>query len=359
MPKLLLVEDNEMNRDMLSRRLERKGFEVVMAVDGGEGVAMALSELPDLILMDMNLPVLDGWEATRQIKAAPQTSGIPVIGLTAHAMSGDREKGMAAGCDDYDTKPVDFERLLGKITAQLKTEPEGRRATSPSATPDDTATDQTAGEGKFSRDAQTSSPETAPATSSSFEEIKIDGLDYAAGLRRTGGDVKFYRQLLTRFVASFSDAPTVFAEWIANANWVEAERQAHTLKGLAGSLGANTLVSPLTDLEKFCKAGQAEQAAMALAQVSPLLTSLLEKLSAHLNVPPLTHAETPSPSGVLPDCLSRLRKLLSESNPDAAELWMEHQAAFAAALPLQTAQRITAALEQFDLDIALALLPEE
>jgi two-component system, cell cycle response regulator DivK len=119
MPKLLLVEDNEMNRDMLSRRLERKGFEVVMAVDGGQGVAMAIAELPDLILMDMNLPVLDGWEATKQIKATPATASIPVVGLTAHAMSGDREKGMAAGCDDYDTKPVDFARLLGKIQAIL------------------------------------------------------------------------------------------------------------------------------------------------------------------------------------------------------------------------------------------------
>lgn len=119
MPKLLLVEDNEMNRDMLSRRLERKGFEVVMAVDGAQGVAMAVSELPDLILMDMNLPILDGWEATKQIKATPATASIPVVGLTAHAMSGDREKGMAAGCDDYDTKPVDFPRLLGKIQAIL------------------------------------------------------------------------------------------------------------------------------------------------------------------------------------------------------------------------------------------------
>lgn len=119
MAKLLLVEDNEMNRDMLSRRLERKGFQVVLAVDGGEGVAMALSERPDLILMDMNLPVLDGWEATQQIKAMSETALIPVIGLTAHAMSGDREKGIAAGCDDYDTKPVEFDRLLGKITALL------------------------------------------------------------------------------------------------------------------------------------------------------------------------------------------------------------------------------------------------
>jgi len=117
--KILLVEDNEMNRDMLSRRLERRGYQVVIAVDGAEGVRMAEAEAPALILMDMSLPVLDGWEATRQIKAAPATGGIPVIALTAHAMSGDREKAIEAGCDDFDTKPVDLPRLLAKIDALL------------------------------------------------------------------------------------------------------------------------------------------------------------------------------------------------------------------------------------------------
>lgn len=115
MSKILLVEDNEMNRDMLSRRLERKAFEVVIAVDGQAGVNMATSESPDLILMDLSLPVIDGWEATRQIKSNPDTQTIPVIALTAHAMAGDEQKALAAGCDDYDTKPVNFSRLLGKI----------------------------------------------------------------------------------------------------------------------------------------------------------------------------------------------------------------------------------------------------
>jgi CheY-like chemotaxis protein len=119
MAKILLVEDNEMNRDMLSRRLERKGFQVVMAVDGQQGVDLAVSEIPDLILMDMDLPIIDGWEATRRVKAGESTRGIPVIALTAHAMVGDRDKAMAAGCDDYDTKPVDFPRLLGKIETLL------------------------------------------------------------------------------------------------------------------------------------------------------------------------------------------------------------------------------------------------
>jgi CheY-like chemotaxis protein len=117
MPKILIVEDNEMNRDMLSRRLERRGFEVVMAVDGGEGVAMVRSELPDLVLMDMSLPVMNGWEATQAIRADPSTAHLPVIALTAHSMPGDREKAMAAGCDDYDTKPVDLPRLLSKMAA--------------------------------------------------------------------------------------------------------------------------------------------------------------------------------------------------------------------------------------------------
>lgn len=121
MPTILLVEDNEMNRDMLSRRLQRKGFEVVLAVDGTEGVAMATAGGYDVILMDMSLPEIDGWEATRRVRDAEAGSGrrVPIIALTAHAMSGDREKAMAAGCDDYDTKPVELERLLGKIQALL------------------------------------------------------------------------------------------------------------------------------------------------------------------------------------------------------------------------------------------------
>jgi len=120
MPKILLVEDNEMNRDMLSRRLTRNGYEVSIAVDGQQGADMALSERPDLILMDVSLPVIDGWEATRRIKANDATRRIPVIALTAHAMAGDREKAMEVGCEDYDTKPVEISRLLGKIAALLK-----------------------------------------------------------------------------------------------------------------------------------------------------------------------------------------------------------------------------------------------
>ena len=120
MPKILLVEDNEMNRDMLSRRLERRGYEVVIAVDGQQGVDLAQSARPDLILMDMSLPVIDGWEATRQLKAMEAMKGVPIIALTAHAMSGDREQALAAGCDDYDTKPIELDRLLGKIAGQLE-----------------------------------------------------------------------------------------------------------------------------------------------------------------------------------------------------------------------------------------------
>jgi CheY-like chemotaxis protein len=119
MPKLLIVEDNELNRDMLSRRLARRGYDVVLAADGAEGIAKARAEQPDLILMDMSLPVVDGWEATRRIKADAATRGIPVIALTAHAMAGDEDLARAAGCDDFDTKPVDLARLVGKIDAWL------------------------------------------------------------------------------------------------------------------------------------------------------------------------------------------------------------------------------------------------
>src|SRR5690349_955122 len=119
MPKILLVEDNEDNRDMLRRRLEKRAFQVVVAVNGEEACASAQAERPDLILMDMQLPDIDGWEATRRIKAAPETGGIPIIALTAYAMASDRDKALAAGCDDYDTKPVELARLLEKIQALL------------------------------------------------------------------------------------------------------------------------------------------------------------------------------------------------------------------------------------------------
>jgi CheY-like chemotaxis protein len=119
MTKVLVVEDNEMNRDMLSRRLTRRGFQVIFAVDGQQGVDLARSERPDIILMDMSLPVIDGWEATRRVKSDDATRGVPVIGLTAHAMAGDREKAIEAGCDDYDTKPVELERLIGKMERLL------------------------------------------------------------------------------------------------------------------------------------------------------------------------------------------------------------------------------------------------
>jgi CheY-like chemotaxis protein len=127
MAKILLVEDNEMNRDMLSRRLARRGYEVLIAVDGEGGLALARTEAPDLILMDMSLPILDGWEATRRLKADPATNEVPIIALTAHAMSSDRDKALQAGCDDYDTKPVELTRLLEKIEALLAAASAGKK----------------------------------------------------------------------------------------------------------------------------------------------------------------------------------------------------------------------------------------
>ncbi|WIM10226.1 response regulator [Enhydrobacter sp.] len=127
MTKILIVEDNEMNRDMLSRRLTRKGYEVIMAEDGERGVITAMSDGPDVILMDMSLPIIDGWEATRRIKASAELRGIPVIALTAHAMDSDRDKALEAGCDDYDTKPIELPRLIEKIERLLAARKQARR----------------------------------------------------------------------------------------------------------------------------------------------------------------------------------------------------------------------------------------
>ena len=123
MAKILLVEDNEMNRDMLSRRLARRGYEIIIATDGEQGISEAKQQSPDLIIMDMSLPIIDGWEATRQLKQCAETKGIPVLALTAHAMAGERDRALEAGCDDYDTKPVDFTRLLGKIENLIPVSP--------------------------------------------------------------------------------------------------------------------------------------------------------------------------------------------------------------------------------------------
>ena len=123
MKKLLLVEDNEMNRDMLSRRLARRGYEIIIATDGEQGISEAMQQSPDLIIMDMSLPVIDGWEATRRLKQCAETKAIPVLALTAHAMAGERDRALEAGCNDYDTKPVDFTRLLGKIETLIQISP--------------------------------------------------------------------------------------------------------------------------------------------------------------------------------------------------------------------------------------------
>ncbi len=133
MPKLLIVEDNELNRDMLSRRLARRGYDVVLAVDGGEGVTRASTEAPDLILLDMSLPVLDGWEVARRVKGGDATRHIPIIALTAHAMAGDEARARSAGCDDFDTKPVDLERLVAKIESALGAAPGGAAPGKPNA----------------------------------------------------------------------------------------------------------------------------------------------------------------------------------------------------------------------------------
>jgi two-component system, cell cycle response regulator DivK len=127
MPTILIVEDNELNRDMLTRRLERRGYEMLSASDGAQGLELARRALPDLILMDMSLPVMDGWEATKHLKSAPETAAIPIVALTAHAMNGDRQRALEAGCDDYDTKPVEFQRLVLKIEALLSGKEKARR----------------------------------------------------------------------------------------------------------------------------------------------------------------------------------------------------------------------------------------
>jgi HPt (histidine-containing phosphotransfer) domain-containing protein len=198
-----------------------------------------------------------------------------------------------------------------------------------------------------------------PGIPAAHDTIEAEHLDYADGLRRTNGNSKLYRQLLASFVANYADAPDKFSGWIAHGDWTEAERHAHTLKGLAGSLGAHTLVKPAEKLELFCRTEQAEQASSALAQLSRMLEALLQSLSPQLAEPAEPGHTVASASAIMPGCLPDLRKLLADSNFGATELWEENRSAFAATLSPQTINRITVALNNFDFDAALALLPED
>ncbi|HEY0665143.1 MAG TPA: Hpt domain-containing protein, partial [Gallionella sp.] len=259
--------------------------------------------------------------------ANPRFASLPVLALTAHNSREAYNECVASGMNGHIAKPVDPLELFATLARHC---------------------------GRLSQ------PDESPASARELPvaPIQVEHLDYAEGLRRADGNDQLYRQLLARFAADFSDAPARFAGWIAQGDWAAAERHAHTLKGLAGSLGANALVTPAKSLETFCRAGQAEQATAALTQLTPLLEALVQSLAVQLSAGPAAGHLPANASVLVTDLLPRLKKLLAESNFNATELWEDNRAAFSAALSQQTINRVTVALNNFDFDAALGLLSE-
>jgi signal transduction histidine kinase/CheY-like chemotaxis protein len=326
---VLLAEDNTINQQLTEELLASRGVSVTLANNGKEALDILLKAPDgrfDAVLMDMQMPVMDGCQTTRALRAHPRFASLPVIALTAHIGVDVQDKCLSSGMNGHIGKPVDPGQLFATLARQC-----GRTQHQPV-------------------DAVGTSEQPV------LGAIRSEHLDYAEGLRRSDGNERLYRQLLKRFAADHTGTPKRIGALIAGGAWAEAERHAHTLKGLAGTLGAQALVAPAEKLELFCRARQTEQALAALALLAPLLEALLSTLIPQLAEPETTDHAAVSP--VMADCLPRLRKLLAESSFGATELWDECKAVFAAVLPMQTINRITVALDNFDFDEALKLLPE-
>ncbi len=346
--RVLLVEDNPINQQLAVELMESRGINVAVTNNGQE----ALDQLAavdanhfHVVLMDLQMPVMDGYEATRRLRADPRYFSLPLVAMTAHAMIEERERCQALGMNGHLSKPIepdDFYTML----ALYYTEPATLTGAVAVAMP--------------------LASTTAPTAHPTPPLPTFDGLDSAGGLRRTGNKHALYRQLLTRFASDYGDYQNTFADYLTRAQWEEAERLAHTLKGLAGTLGAKHVPLLAGALEAASKAHQAEAAAAALAALIPELTPLLAALQQFFDAeqaPELTAVEpehaatnTPDPSGKLPDCLPQLWQLLNEGDSDAIDLWEKYHKEFAHVLSPQVVQRIGTALQNFEFDAAQALL---
>jgi len=339
--RVLLVEDNPINQQLAVELMESRGIEVRVANNGQEALDQLATVAPDhyhAVFMDLQMPVMDGYEATRRLRADPRYFALPLIAMTAHAMVEERERCLALGMNGHLSKPIEPDDFYAML-ALYYTAPASARPPLPNPLPQ-------AGEGD----------------KDSLREfhINIAGLDSVGGLRRAGNNQKLYRQMLAMFANDYADCDQTFAHCFATAQWAEAERLAHTLKGLACTLGAKEVQVPAGDLEAACKERQSEAASAALAALLPHLTPLLGALRQHF-AEQLAAAEPSAAAaqpGKLPDCLPQLRQLLSEGDSDAVDLWEKHHQEFANALSPQAVQRIGTALQNFEFDTAQALLAE-
>ncbi|HCI15089.1 MAG TPA: hybrid sensor histidine kinase/response regulator [Gallionellaceae bacterium] len=341
---VLLVEDNPINQQLAVELMECRGIQVTVANNGQEALDRLAAVTPDhyhVVFMDLQMPVMDGYEATRRLRADPRYFSLPLVAMTAHAMVEERERCQALGMNGHLSKPIEPDDLYGTLARYF--------AASAAVAP---------------QVAKQSTDPVAQVADATPQLPDIKGLDTAGGLRRAGKNPKLYRQMLSAFNRDYADYSDSFASYFAHAQWEEAERLAHTLKGLAGTLGINNVPLPAGELEAACKNRQAEAAAVALRALTPLLTPLLAALQQHFageasaasaSSPDL--AET-SQSDQLPDCLPQLRKLLGEGDSDAIELWEKHHKEFARVMSPQQVQRIGTALQNFEFDAAQALLDE-
>jgi CheY-like chemotaxis protein len=284
------------------------------------------------------MPVMDGYEATRRLRADPRYFSLPLVAMTAHAMVEERDRCLALGMNGHLSKPIEPDDLYATL-AHYYTGPTVAvtAAVSPST--------------------------QAVAPSEELTLPTISGLDTASGLRRAGNNKKLYRQMLSMFASDYADFSQTFARCFASAQWGEAERLAHTLKGLAGTLGANDVQLPAGNLEAACKGQQAETASATLAILTPLLTPLLTALQQYFAADKSAEPTEAAPTGdakpdKLPDCLPHLLQLLGEGDSDAIDLWENHHKEFSCVLSPQESHRIGTALQNFEFDTARVLLAE-
>ncbi len=336
---VLLVEDNPINQQLAVELMESRGIKVDVANNGQEALdklAAVTSSYFNIVLMDLQMPVMDGYEATRRLRADPLYLNLPLVAMTAHAMLEERQKCLALGMNDHITKPIEPDDLYA-LLARFYTPSAASLASKTIANPD----------------------KKSVATSDDFPLPNIAGLDVASGLRRAANNRKLYSQSLARFVNDFADCNQTFMHHLTNAEWNEAEHLAHTLKGLASTLGANEVSLAASNLEVVCKGKQVDAASVVLLELQTLLTTLFTALQQHFAaVQPAitTTTELVPQSGEMPDCLPQLLQLLNEGDSHAVEVWELHYNEFASALPPHGAERISIALQNFEFDTAQTLL---
>jgi signal transduction histidine kinase/DNA-binding response OmpR family regulator len=330
--RVLLVEDNLINQRLAIELMKIRGIDVAVANNGQEAIDQLNAVAPDfyhLVLMDLQMPIMDGYETTRALRADSRYVELPIIAMTAHAMIEERERCEKIGMNGHISKPIDPDDFYAVLA-------------------------------NYYTASELAIEVIKPVTDISLKLPNIIGLDTDSGLRRAGKNRKLYLQMLSQFAYDFENYETTFENYITHSEWTDAERLAHTLKGLAGTLGVNDIQIHANNLETAFKNQQTELAQLALAEMKPLLTPLLQSLKAFFVVekPKDESTDLKIPSGQLPDCLPKLLELLNEGDSDAMDLWENYHAEFAQSLSPKLMNRINNAIQNFEFDAAHELLTE-